>query len=148
MSFPIGYNVVDYIGIVLGIISTVVGSIIGYFRYKKNQKDAGYTEAEELYLEYLNNAIEHPLCASPSQEGVVFTPEMQARHTWFVSVMLYACDKILNASDDHVWKEVVVAQMMMHKDYLTSEEFILSEEIKWYGDELESLYYETFKDIK
>jgi sialic acid synthase SpsE len=59
--------------------------------------------------------------------------------------MLYACDKILSASDDPVWKDVIKAQLRAHKTYLTSEEFIKSEEITWYGEELYQLYKEEFK---
>jgi len=58
--------------------------------------------------------------------------------------MLYACDKILDASDDPVWIEVVKAQLKTHKRYLTSPGFIVSEEITWYGKELQDIYAETF----
>jgi hypothetical protein len=145
LEFPVKYEVIDYIGIALGIVATVGGSILGYFRRRKNIKEQGYAEAEALYIEYLQSAVDHPLCASPDQEGANYTPEMHARHTWFVSTMLYACDKILSASDDPVWKDVIKAQLRAHKTYLTSEEFIKSEEITWYGEDLYQLYKEEFK---
>jgi hypothetical protein len=72
---------------------------------------------------------------------------MKARHAWFVSVMLSACDKILSASTDPVWEEVVMAQLRQHKEYLTSKDFIDSEEITWYGQRLQNAYAREFQTI-
>jgi hypothetical protein len=140
MNFPIKYEIIDYSYMVLGVLFMVGGAIIGIFRRRKNAKEAGYAEAESLYIEYLQSAVQHPLCASPEQEGIEYTPEMQARHAWFVSTMLYACDKILSASKDPVWEEVIMAQLQTHKTYLIGTEFVEGEEITWYGKELQKLY--------
>jgi hypothetical protein len=147
LKFPVEYEVVDYIGIVLGIVFMIGGSIFGFFQKKKSAREAAYAEAEELYNEYLQSCVEHPLCASPDQEGVVYTPEMKARHAWFVSVMLSACDKILSASTDPVWEEVVSAQLHQHKEYLTSKSFIESEELTWYGHRLQNVYAKEFQKM-
>jgi hypothetical protein len=144
MQFPIEYKIVDYISIVLGIIFMIGGSIYGFFQRKKSNTNEAYAEAESLYNEYLQLCVEHPLSASPNQNNVVYTPEMIARHTWFVSIMLSACDKILTTSDDPVWIEVVSAQLQQHKKYLTSVKFIKSEEITWYGKKLQEIYKNEF----
>jgi hypothetical protein len=144
MKFPIDYEVVDYIGIVLGIIFMVCGSIYSFFQRKKNKRELAYAESESFYNDYLQLCVEHPLSASPDQSGVEYTSEMIARHAWFVSIMLSACDKILSTSDDPVWVEVVSAQLKQHKTYLSSKEFIDSEEITWYGKELQEVYKNEF----
>ena len=90
---------------------------------RRSQREA---TASALYADYLSHAMQNPRLASacievPQKDNS--TEEFES-YEWFVSLMLNACEQILDLTKgDKEWEATISAQLTYHSDYLLSDRF-------------------------
>jgi hypothetical protein len=117
-------------------VLALVGAIYQVRASRENQREA---TASALYAEYLSLAIQYPkfagACIQASREGE-WTEEFES-YKWFVSLMLHACEQIVDLTQgDKGWEATIKAQLTYHRDHLLSASFRRD----YYSKELVALF--------
>ena len=108
-------------------ISTVATAVLAlvallgvFYQVAEGRKAQREATASQLYASYLTLAVEYPRLAGA--EVKKHELEEYERYEWFVSVMLHACEQILELTQgDTAWRKTILSQFIYHKDYLAEE---------------------------
>lgn len=107
--------------------------------------------AKQIYQSYLQRAFENPDLAEgrPSAPAVSTPPEdnekRQKQYEWFVSQLLSSIEEIMSVSNDCGWWLTARQQLLFHKDYFKSAEF-LTEELPQYDAVVQQLVRDVIDD--
>ena len=123
--------------VITGVVAILafIGAIWQVFASKRSQREA---TASELCGSYLELAVEYPLLAKADDSLFKDTNSQEfEQYEWFVSVMLHACERILDlAPEDEVWRKAIQAQITYHNRYIASSRF----ERDFYDPELRAMF--------
>src|SRR6476660_3155661 len=115
---------------------TVVFAYVQISAARASQREA---TAMVSYKDYLLLSFRYPEYANPKKKVIT-----ENKYRWFVSVLLNACDEILNSvPKDPDWKCIVAAELEYHAPYLNSRYFLDSNEDrgwKLYSPELKNIF--------
>lgn len=113
-------------------IITLGAVIIAFNSFNTNRRHHNENLSEQIWRDYEKLAFDNPQFAPPTaslniaeqkfghdEDGTMFV-----KYEWFVSIMLFACEKVLSSYDGvQDWNNSIRAQLAMHSAYINSERF-------------------------
>jgi hypothetical protein len=75
--------------------------------------------AQQIYLNYVRVALDNPQFAQPDYDRIKAGDEQdKTRYRWFVSLMMFACDEVLENIDSDEWRRSCGYDLSMHVRFL------------------------------
>jgi hypothetical protein len=104
----------------------LIGVFIAYRQFKAGVEAQKRDTAINAWTEYLKLALQHPDLARPQawMTGHGIDSPKFREYRWFVAIMLFASEQILEAHPgDQAWKDIVEGQMRNHRGFLETSYF-------------------------
>jgi hypothetical protein len=110
-----------------GIFLAIVAGAAASWSYFRDQKVDHWKSANELYGQFLDDAIAHPEFYSGCwTDGVSKNKAKAGQYSYFVGKFLWICEQIAFGKDyDDEWRDCLRIIMREHVDYLQSSQFAL-----------------------
>jgi hypothetical protein len=110
-------------------ISTVIALFFAAFQLRANARSAGQTHAREAWLMYLELGLQNPDLGSDqlaikqfefanASELIAGEKLDSERYLWFQSVMLEACESLLEYFPQETWTSTIKFNLSLHKEVL------------------------------
>jgi hypothetical protein len=108
-----------------GILVAMIAGAAASWRYFRDQKLDHWKSSNELYGEFLNDAIAHPEFYSGCwADGVSKSKEKANQYSYFIAKFLWICEQIVLGKDyDEEWRDCLKIIIREHIDYLDSIQF-------------------------
>ena len=115
----------SYWATAVGIIVTVVVGIAGLLKYFVDQQNEQWRRADELYGEFLDNAIAYPQFYGGNwAKRIAKDAELANQYTYYVGKFLWIFEQIIRSKAyDHEWRDDLKIILMEHGDYFASDRF-------------------------